>query len=224
MTKDYYLKKTCGIYCITHKENNKQYIGQSVDCFERWKQHQTPKKGSTGIKAAIMKHGINSFTFEVLEECSKDLLNEREVYFIAEKKTLSPLGYNLTSGGSAPTETSKETKEKMSAASKGKKKAPFSAEHIAKISAANKGRKTSDETKAKLSIAGMRRKTSDETKAKMSAAIKGKKRSEETCKKMSAARTGKKTSEETKAKMSTARKEYLANKKAQASSEERSII
>jgi group I intron endonuclease len=209
MTKDYYLKKTCGIYCITHKESGKQYVGQSVDCFERWKQHQTPKKGSTGIKAAIMKHGINSFTFEVLEECSKDLLNEREIYFIAEKKTLAPLGYNLTSGGGAPTEISKETKEKMSSASKGKKKAPRSAEHIANLSAAKTGKTRTDEQKIK-----------------MSAAQKGKKmppRSAEHCAKISALKKGKPMSplsEERKAKISASVKEYWEKKKAQASSEE----
>lgn len=69
-------------------------------------------------------------------------------------------------------------------------------------------------------------KVSDETKKKLSAAAKGKKgkkRSEETKAKISAARMGKrgqKTSDETKAKISAAKKEYWANKKVQAFSEE----
>jgi len=96
---NWYVKKTCGIYCITHKETGKQYIGQSVDCFERFKQHTTSKKGSGGIKGAIMLEGVCNFTFEILEECPLDKLNEREIFYIAEKSTLSPLGYNLTSGG-----------------------------------------------------------------------------------------------------------------------------
>ena len=96
---NWYVKKTCGIYCITHKETGKQYIGQSVDCFERFKQHTTSKKGSGGIKGAIMLEGVCNFTFEILEECPPDKLNEREIFYIGEKGTLSPAGYNLTSGG-----------------------------------------------------------------------------------------------------------------------------
>lgn len=97
--KNFYLKKICGIYIITNKEDGKQYVGQSVDCFERWKQHATPKKGSHGIKGAIMKHGIHQFIFEILEECERESLNKREIFYIKEKESLSPLGYNLTHGG-----------------------------------------------------------------------------------------------------------------------------
>lgn len=109
---NWYVKKTCGIYCITHKETGKQYIGQSVDCFERFKQHTTSKKGSGGIKGAIMKHGVDQFTFQVLEECTRDKLNEREMFYIAEMKTLAPDGYNLTTGGGQGYEDSTQTRKK----------------------------------------------------------------------------------------------------------------
>lgn len=104
---NWYVKKTCGIYCITHKDG-KQYIGQSVDCFERFKGHTTGKKGSGGIKGAIMLHGITSFTFQILEECSRESLNEREIYYIKELGTMEPNGYNLTAGGGIQIEAKKK--------------------------------------------------------------------------------------------------------------------
>lgn len=188
--KKYYLKKTCGIYCITNKENGKQYIGQSVDCFERWKQHATSKKGSTGIKGAIMKHGVDQFVFEILEECDRDKLNEREIFYIKERETMSPLGYNLTSGGGQGHEKSAELKKK--------------------ISAAGMGRTHSPETKAKMSAAAMghtrnvgikKRPMSEEQKVKISESLKGHTNG-----------LGRKLSEETKAKLSAARKEYFKKK------------
>jgi group I intron endonuclease len=86
---------------------------------------------------------------------------------------------------------SAEAREKMSAAHRGKKKPPHSAETRAKMSAAAKGRKASAETLA----AQKGRKHSAETRAKMSAARKGKKKqphSAETRAKISAALKGKK--------------------------------
>ena len=37
-------------------------------------------------------------TFEVIEECSNNLLNDREQHWIRELDTLAPKGYNLRSG------------------------------------------------------------------------------------------------------------------------------
>jgi group I intron endonuclease len=157
MTKrNYYLKKTCGIYCITHTESGKQYVGQSVDVTERWKHHTTPKKNSTGIKGAIMKWGIEAFTFSVLEECKREDLNAREVWWISTLATLSPSGYNLISGGGQGTSFSKESKQKLSK--------PKSEEHKQNISESlkgktspNKGKTKSKETKQKISDAAKAR-------------------------------------------------------------------
>ena len=204
MTKNYYLKKTCGIYAITHKETGKQYIGQSIDCFERWKQHQTPKKGSSGIKGAIMKHGVDQFVFEVVEECKKDLLNEREIFYIKERETMAPLGYNLTSGGGQGHEYSTESKKKMSEA--GKKRAPPSAETRAKISEAGKNRTMSEEARAKISASHMGMSPSEEARAKISATLTGRK-------------TGS-PSDEVKARMSEGKRIGWENKKSQAFSED----
>ena len=119
-TKNYYLKRIVGIYCFTHIESGRQYVGQSIDCADRFKSHTTPRKGAAGIKGAIMKYGVEAFKWQILEECKREELNEREIYWIAQLGTLSPGGYNLNSGGGALTTFSKESKAKMSAAGKGK--------------------------------------------------------------------------------------------------------
>jgi group I intron endonuclease len=189
MKTNYYLKKICGIYCFTHIESGRQYCGQSVDCAERFKQHTTPKKGAAGIKGAIMKYGVDAFSFQILEECKREELNEREVWWIAQLGTLSPGGYNQTSGGGQGTSISDETKERLSAALKGRAK---SEETRAKMSEAHKGKKHSalnEEANAKRSAALKGRAKgpkSEETRAKQAASLKEywrkRRESAETCK------------------------------------------
>lgn len=67
-----------GIYKITKIENGKSYIGKSNDIERRFKEHQTKGKISRiPIDEAIAKYGINAFTYEIIEKCSLDQLNER---------------------------------------------------------------------------------------------------------------------------------------------------
>lgn len=95
--------KTTGIYKITNTKNNKVYIGQAVDIGDRWTQHVkcglginvgTPNK----FYSAMMEDGPESFTYEVLEVCDKDKLNERERYWIDFYNSVSR-GYNTKVGG-----------------------------------------------------------------------------------------------------------------------------
>lgn len=193
---DYWQRKICGIYLIQHKETSRAYVGQSIDCIKRWKSHTTPGKKSSGIAGAIKEQGVDKFIFCILEECSKDLLNEREKYWIAKYDCVEPNGWNRTSGGSSGTEVSSETKKKISAAKKGKK---FSDEHKAKMSAAQMG-----------NTSCLGKKFSEETRSKMSAAQKGNTNG-----------LGKKPprSPEHIAKHAAVLKEYYKNKKSQPSSE-----
>ena len=98
------LPKTCsGIYKITSIIDNKSYIGRSVDVRARLIQHV---KSSVGvgtiadqlIHGVMAKEGIVNFTFELLEECDRDKLPERERYYIATFSTKTN-GYNKTDGG-----------------------------------------------------------------------------------------------------------------------------
>ena len=103
-----------GIYKITNKLNNNSYIGQSVDIFKRWLAHINPKKSPDMIiSKAIMKHGVENFTFEVLEFCKSEDLNALEKNWIARYDTYKN-GYNATSGGdSRDYKLGKLTEEKV---------------------------------------------------------------------------------------------------------------
>ena len=75
-----------GIYKITEIESNKCYVGQAVNVAERWRQHikrgigaETPTKNK--LYPAMMSLGITNFMFELIEECPKDKLNEREDFW-----------------------------------------------------------------------------------------------------------------------------------------------
>ena len=116
---NFWEKPIVGIYKITHRDTGKAYIGQSVDIFKRWKSHSNfaqAKKNWQVIKRALHAHGVAQFIFEVLEECSKEDLNDREIYWIKHFNTVSPAGYNLTSGGGGVQNPSEETRIKMSEA------------------------------------------------------------------------------------------------------------
>ena len=98
-----------GIYKILNKTNGKIYIGQSVNIERRWKEHLYDYKNENEkrnynmkIHRAMRKYGIDNFVFEVIEECEKEELDEREIYWIDFLETQNKeKGYNLTSGGAA---------------------------------------------------------------------------------------------------------------------------
>lgn len=91
------------IYKITNLINNKCYIGQTKrNPMLRWYEHKYySKKGVTyksAIYHAMQKHGIDNFSFEILESVSNTLLDEREQYYIETLNTFI-CGYNNTKGG-----------------------------------------------------------------------------------------------------------------------------
>ena len=85
---------TTGIYKITNKLNKKSYIGQSIHIERRWQEHQKPSSTSK-ISQAISQYGVDNFTFEIIEVCSFEQLNERENYWINFYNTVNPYGYNI---------------------------------------------------------------------------------------------------------------------------------
>ena len=91
-----------GIYKITNKNNNKSYIGQSIHVEKRLSEHKSPynhkREHNKLLYKAFFKHGIENFSFEVIEECDKEELDVREEYWISYYDSYKN-GYNATVGG-----------------------------------------------------------------------------------------------------------------------------
>lgn len=79
-------EKKTGIYKITCLLDQKCYVGQAVNIASRWKQHikrgigaEAPTRNK--LYPAMLAIGVENFSFEIIEECSPDKLNEREQYW-----------------------------------------------------------------------------------------------------------------------------------------------
>lgn len=83
-----------GIYKIENLLNHKCYIGQSVHIERRWTEHCQPS-GKSIIAKAIQKYGKENFSFQILEECTEDQLDEKEVFYIHHFNSIVPYGYNV---------------------------------------------------------------------------------------------------------------------------------
>ena len=88
-----------GIYKITNTTNQMCYVGQAVNIADRWKQHikrgmgaETPTKNK--LYPAMLKDGVENFTFELIEECDRSLLNDREDYW-QEYFKAKEFGYSI---------------------------------------------------------------------------------------------------------------------------------
>ena len=95
------------IYVITNNINNKQYVGKTNYSIEkRFEEHKRDSRRRRCEKrplyAAMNKYGIQNFSIALLEECSVDIVADREIYWIDKLNTLHN-GYNATYGGDGKT-------------------------------------------------------------------------------------------------------------------------
>jgi len=105
------------IYKITNNINQKVYIGQAVShilknnkliphgTYGRFKKHVQEALGNNNTKYncrnlnnAIKKYGENNFILQLLKNCSLEEANSIESEEIIKHNSLSPNGYNLTTG------------------------------------------------------------------------------------------------------------------------------
>lgn len=98
-----------GIYKITNKINGKLYIGFSNNIERRFREHkyrgtqyEKNPEWDKPLYRAMRKYGIENFSFEIIEECTIETADEREIYWINYYDSYNR-GYNATTGGSNPT-------------------------------------------------------------------------------------------------------------------------
>lgn len=189
----------CGVYKITNLVNGKVYIGQSVNIKNRWKDHVNSlnrnDSNCTLLQRAWNKYTQESFSFEILELCSEDMLDEIEIKYINIYNACKN-GYNIESGGNTNKHLSDETKQKLSKS--------------------HAGIKMSDETRKKMSQSRIGEKNpmygqthSEVTRKKISDAAKGRPgrpRTDYQKERARIANLGKEVSEETRKKISEANK------------------
>ena len=142
-----------GIYKIT-SPTKRIYIGQSLDIKKRISKYKyNDCKRQPRLYNSLKKYGFENHTFEVIEECSVDLLNERERYY-QEFYNVLEIGLNCNF---VKTEF---------------KKMKHSQESILKIKEAGRNRVFSEESKDKIRQKALNRKASIETKLKLSKSAK----------------------------------------------------
>lgn len=95
-------KTKIGIYKITNLKTDECYIGQSVDVYKRFCDHCKAGLGidtpaGNKLYKAMQEYGLQNFSFELLCECPKQELDEKERYFIQLYQS-DLYGYNGTKG------------------------------------------------------------------------------------------------------------------------------
>ena len=117
------MDKISGIYKIT-SPSGKIYIGQSSDIKRRFYCYSVINNCDNQIrlKRSLLKYKPENHIFEIIEECSADLLNERERYWQECYNVLGEKGLNckLSNTNAKNALLSDATKTKISKAHKGK--------------------------------------------------------------------------------------------------------
>lgn len=130
--------KPC-IYKIT-SPTGRVYIGQTVNLWRRYRCYRSNHSSvSFQIKLykSFKKHSFYSHSFMILEECEKEQLNNREIYYIRKYNSAAKSGLNCLGGGNSIHSQSQETIRKRAEKLIG---IPCSDETKHKISKANKGK------------------------------------------------------------------------------------
>lgn len=162
------------IYCILNLINGKMYIGKSkhddIKSFRSRPIQHLVGRGSKLVVKAVKKYGIENFIVLILhkENCTKEKLNELEIYYISHFKTLGRGGYNQTKGGEGVFSTAEIRKKKSESAIKAHKRPEVKKRHkeALKIS------QNRPETKIKIGKAHLGSIRSAESKKKSSESAK----------------------------------------------------
>jgi hypothetical protein len=88
-----------GIIYKISSPSGKVYVGQTIHSFEdRIKGHKKKSTNCTLLKRAIDKYG-EQMSYEIIEQVPQSQLDDREIFWIKELNSLTPSGYNCSTGG-----------------------------------------------------------------------------------------------------------------------------
>lgn len=122
--------KHCGIYCFTHIESGKKYVGSSIDINSRKAAHIRAAKGNRGCSfhRQMIQLGIENFAFEILELCEVAVMAERETYWIEYYDTVEN-GFNVMPRGWGPHEQSEAVRAKIASKARQEHRLKASSDH-----------------------------------------------------------------------------------------------
>ena len=100
-------KKIIGIYMITCTANGKRYIGQSIDIKRRFGQHR--RNPPHQMREDFERYGVDAFSFEIMEECAPELLDEKETTYMNEFQP----EYNIRTEGHGISDEAREKLRKL---------------------------------------------------------------------------------------------------------------
>lgn len=189
------------IYKIENKINGKIYIGQTKNkVSDRIANHIT---NNWPIGQALRKYGLESFTITIIDHAeTKEVLDEKEIYWIKTLDCKIPKGYNVADGGSGASGYSHTEEHKKLLSERFIKNNPTKDPKVReKIRLGNLGKVATEETKRKMSISSKKRIRPKEHAQRISDALKGHIVSEEARLKISEGHKGKHLSEEHKRKI-----------------------
>jgi group I intron endonuclease len=141
-----------GIYKITNPKG-KVYIGQSIDVGHRLYEYTLKTNCQSQIKLfnSLNKYGVDNHTFEIIEECKIEELNERERYYQDLYDVLHKgLNCRLTSSTDKSGKNSLDSNLKRSNTLKGRKRGPRP-DVVERNKIVHRGKTISAETRKKMS-------------------------------------------------------------------------
>ena len=147
-------KKTCGVYCWTHIGTGRKYVGSSVNCERRKKDHECKiRKGNSAcFHREASRLGLQSFRFEILETCAPHERFDLEAVYIARLESVFPNGFNVHRDPTKFSDAYEWSNDRRAANSAMLRIVKNTPESRAKNSASAKARWASPQARAELSV------------------------------------------------------------------------
>jgi group I intron endonuclease len=102
-----------GIYKIINTVNGKYYVGSSVDCKDRWREHKRGLKANrhsnSYLQASWNKYGEKAFEFKIVDAVPKEQLLDREQFYLDFMALEKGWMYNLNPFATKGPDTSDHT-------------------------------------------------------------------------------------------------------------------